>query len=57
VVHPVLRSVLGKWKPFDVIFVYLAGKMEEDTEGSLRKETVCGIGKDMIARKVLCRVG
>ena len=53
-VHPVPSSVLRKWILRDAIFVDTVAKMEKDTEGSLRKYGVCGMGVNMEAGKVFC---
>jgi hypothetical protein len=56
-IHPMLCGILCKWKLPDAIFVDIVTEMEEDAEGCLSKKSVCGVGNNMEAGKVLCRIG
>jgi hypothetical protein len=51
-IDPVLGSVSCEWKLLDIVLVDAISKMEEDTEGSLRENSMCRLRENVVAGKV-----
>jgi hypothetical protein len=56
-VNPVPSGIDCKWMVFNRAFVNLVTKIEQDAEGSSGKNGVGGMGQDVIARKMVFRIG